>query len=71
MTVNLTGAEYQSSSYSGNGGNCIQPALNLATAQGVVPVRDSKDPDGPKLVFPTNTWAGFLDGIRAGEFGDV
>ncbi|MFD0276825.1 DUF397 domain-containing protein [Kitasatospora sp. NPDC127111] len=35
---------------------------------GVVPVRDSKDPGGPSLVFPAVAWQAFVAGIRAGEF---
>ncbi|WP_246095998.1 DUF397 domain-containing protein [Streptomyces botrytidirepellens] len=27
---------------------------------GVVPVRDSKNPQGPVLVFPVGTWAAFI-----------
>ncbi|WP_275559576.1 DUF397 domain-containing protein [Streptomyces sp. 5-6(2022)] len=28
---------------------------------GVVPVRDSKRPDGPALVFPAASWTAFVD----------
>jgi Domain of unknown function (DUF397) len=31
----------------------------------VVAVRDSKDPDGPKLVFARNTWSDFVAGLKA------
>ncbi|MEU0843846.1 DUF397 domain-containing protein [Streptomyces sp. NPDC005962] len=27
---------------------------------GVVPVRDSKNPQGPALVFPAASWAAFI-----------
>ncbi|MGG2462490.1 DUF397 domain-containing protein [Streptomyces sp. RGM 3693] len=37
------------SSYSGNGGQCIEIATNLVVTHGTVPVRDSKNPDGPHL----------------------
>jgi hypothetical protein len=30
----------------------------------VVALRDSKDPGGPALVFGTNEWRAFTDGIR-------
>ncbi|MFF2377109.1 DUF397 domain-containing protein [Streptomyces xiamenensis] len=33
------------SSYSSNGGDCVEVAANLAASHGVVPVRDSKDAD--------------------------
>ncbi|MFI2611516.1 DUF397 domain-containing protein [Kitasatospora sp. NPDC018619] len=56
------------SSYSSNGGNCVEVAGNLV-ASGAVPVRDSKDPDGPALVFPTDAWQSFVSAVRAGRFG--
>jgi hypothetical protein len=58
------------SSYSSNGGNCIEVARNLV-ATGVVPVRDSKDPQGPALDFPAATFAAFVAAVQAGEFGEV
>jgi Domain of unknown function (DUF397) len=32
-----------------------------------VAVRDSKDPDGPKLVFTIEQWRSFTDSIKAGN----
>ncbi|MFJ2175673.1 DUF397 domain-containing protein [Streptomyces sp. NPDC087851] len=40
-------------------------------ASGVVPVRDSKDPIGPVLDFPVSSFASFVAGVKAGEFGTV
>ncbi|WP_246144618.1 DUF397 domain-containing protein [Actinacidiphila oryziradicis] len=34
---------------------------------GVVPVRDSKDPQRPALVFPTASWAAFIGELKAGH----
>jgi hypothetical protein len=34
---------------------------------GVVPVRDSKDPDGPALVFPAASWAAFIAEVKDGR----
>ncbi|WP_338017921.1 DUF397 domain-containing protein [Streptomyces taklimakanensis] len=31
---------------------------------GSVPVRDSKAPDGPVLVFPAASWASFTGGLK-------
>ncbi|MCZ0993601.1 DUF397 domain-containing protein [Streptomyces noursei] len=31
----------------------------------LVPVRDSKHPEGPVLVFPGRVWAAFVDVVRA------
>ena len=59
------------SSYSNNGGACVEVAANLAASRGVVPVRDSKDPSGPALVFPADAFASFVAGVKTGEFGTV
>ncbi|MFJ9609011.1 DUF397 domain-containing protein [Kitasatospora sp. NPDC101176] len=56
------------SSHSSNGGNCVEVAGNL-TAADAVPVRDSKDPHGPALVFPVEAWSAFVSAVRGGEFG--
>ncbi|MFF3004909.1 DUF397 domain-containing protein [Kitasatospora sp. NPDC057940] len=58
------------SSYSSNGGECVEVAGNLV-AEGAVPVRDSKDPEGPALMFPASAWSSFVSAVRSGEFGDV
>jgi hypothetical protein len=63
--MDLTGAQWRTSSYSSNGGNCVEITVNLP---GVVAVRDSKDPAGPALVFTADEWRAFLSGARAGEF---
>jgi hypothetical protein len=57
--------EWRKSSRSGSTGNCVEVAVNVP---GVVAVRDSKDPDGPKLIFTPAEWDAFTVGARAGEF---
>lgn len=64
--MDLTSAIWRKSSYSSNTGNCVQVARNFP---GIVAVRDSKDPDGPVLVFTADEWRAFVSGARAGEFG--
>ncbi|MFJ2075390.1 DUF397 domain-containing protein [Streptomyces anulatus] len=59
------------SSYSNNGGNCIEVAVNLAAARGIVPVRDSKVVDGPVVAVPVTAFAAFVAGVRGGTFGTV
>ncbi|MDX3853809.1 DUF397 domain-containing protein [Streptomyces sp. AK02-01A] len=59
------------SSYSNNGGQCIEVAANLVASRGVVPVRDSKNPTGPVLAFPAGSFAFFVASVKAGEFGAV
>jgi hypothetical protein len=46
------------------GGNCVE----LACLSHMIGVRDSKDPDGPKLAFPTDAWSAFIAGIKAGVY---
>lgn len=59
------------SSYSNNGGNCIEVAVNLVAAHGVVPVRDSKNVSGPALNVHTGSFVAFVAGVKAGEFGGI
>ena len=47
-----------------NGGNCVEVADGYP---GVVPVRDSKDPQGPALTFTPTAWTTFIASIRNGE----
>lgn len=57
------------SSYSDNGGDCVEAAANLVASRGIVPVRDSKDPSGPVLDLPVGAFASFVAGVKTGEFG--
>ncbi|MYX15819.1 DUF397 domain-containing protein [Streptomyces sp. SID8374] len=57
------------SSYSDNGGACVEVATNLAAPHGIVPVRDSKHATtGPVLTVPAAAFTTFVAGVRAGEF---
>ncbi|GAU67699.1 hypothetical protein SSP35_05_02660 [Streptomyces sp. NBRC 110611] len=56
------------SSYSDNGGTCVEVAANLVASRGVVPVRDSKDPHGPALAFPASSWSSFVDAVKGVKF---
>ncbi|WP_084338066.1 DUF397 domain-containing protein [Actinomadura oligospora] len=51
----------KSSRSTNTGGNCVE----VGAAAAVVAVRDSKDPDGPKLLLSAAAWTGLLD--RAGR----
>ncbi len=64
----MTPANWRKSSYSQNGGNCVEASPDIP---GLVPVRDSKDPVGPVLAFPTDAWRSFVAAVQAGEFGTV
>jgi len=66
MRMDLSGALWRKSTYSsGNGGQCVEVAMNLPE---VVAVRDSKDPDGHKLLFARGEWKAFIGGVKIGRF---
>jgi hypothetical protein len=62
----VTTPRWFKSSYSGNGGECVEVSAHLV-ANGQVPVRDSKDPSGPALTFSAQGWAAFIGEIKAGR----
>ncbi|MEU7983351.1 DUF397 domain-containing protein [Streptosporangium canum] len=64
--MDLSAAVWRKSSRSSdNGGQCVEVADNLP---GVVAVRDSKDPDGPALLFTSAEWCSFVGGVKSGAF---
>ncbi|MFE7636817.1 DUF397 domain-containing protein [Kitasatospora sp. NPDC057518] len=66
MCIEVALPVWQKSSHSGdNGGCCVEVALGFLP--GAVPVRDSKDPQGPSLLFPDSSWNAFVAAVRAGE----
>jgi hypothetical protein len=62
----LPHAIWRKSRYSNPSGNCVELA---ELAAGGVAVRNSRDPDGPALIFTRAEWDAFLQGARDGEFG--
>ncbi|WP_279571413.1 DUF397 domain-containing protein [Streptomyces sp. 8K308] len=61
----LRTAAWRKSSYSDGGmDNCVEVADGYP---GVLPVRDSKRPAGPAIVFPAGGWARFVSEVRAGR----
>lgn len=67
MTIasELIDAIWRKSSYSQGNGNCVEIAFLDA---GAVAVRDSKDPNGPALLFTAAEWDAFSAGMADGEF---
>ncbi|MFE3968096.1 DUF397 domain-containing protein [Streptomyces cyaneofuscatus] len=63
--------QWFTSSYSADGGNCVQVAVNLVTTRGIVPVRDSKCVDGPVVDVRTAAFSAFVAGVQAGTFDTV
>ncbi|MBD0676201.1 DUF397 domain-containing protein [Streptomyces sp. CBMA156] len=64
-SLDLSSAHWVKSSHSTDGGQCVEVAPGFPN---VMPVRDSKDPSGPALAFPTPAWQAFITAVRAGEF---
>ncbi|MFD0531072.1 DUF397 domain-containing protein [Kitasatospora arboriphila] len=63
--LDLSAAVWRKSSFSGgSGGECVEVADGF---DGMVPVRDSKDPAGLALVFGAAAWQAFVDAVRSGE----
>lgn len=62
--IDLTAAAWRKSSYSNqDGGACVEVSDGFAD---VVPIRDSKAPQGPALVFSAAGWASFVAAVKAG-----
>ena len=65
MDIDLSRAVWHKSTFSnGNGGNCVEVARNLPD---IVAVRDSKDPEGPKLTASPETWEAFTRRIKSDD----
>ncbi|OKI14127.1 DUF397 domain-containing protein [Streptomyces sp. CB03911] len=58
-------ASWRKSSYSNGQGGCVEVADGYTD---VTPVRDSKDPSGPALFFPTEAWQAFVTATATGKF---
>jgi hypothetical protein len=66
LTAGDSAGQWIKSSFSGpTGGNCVEVAF---LADGQVAVRNSRQADGPALVFTGAEWDAFLSGARGGEF---
>lgn len=63
MMADLSTAKWRKSGRSNTNG-CVE----VAFVEDRVAVRDSKDRDGPVLMFSAHEWATFLLGVRDGEF---
>lgn len=59
--VSAPAAWRKSSHSNSDGGNCLEVADDYPD---LIPVRDSKVPDGPILGIPTTAWAPFIDAIQ-------
>ncbi|MFJ8946169.1 DUF397 domain-containing protein [Streptomyces sp. NPDC102395] len=59
------GLRWLRSSHSTGANNCVETARpRLGPWSGLLAVRDSKDPDGPALLFSPESWTGFTAAFR-------
>ncbi|WP_405943917.1 DUF397 domain-containing protein [Streptomyces sp. NBC_01020] len=63
--LDLSVIKWRKSSFSNStGGDCIEVADGCGA---LVPVRDSKNPDGPVVTFAADRWSSFVSALRDGE----
>ncbi|GLF94277.1 DUF397 domain-containing protein [Streptomyces yaizuensis] len=60
MTTTTDSLRWIKSSYSENGGICVEWAPEYASGTGIVPVRDSKRTDGPVLMVSATAFTGLV-----------
>jgi hypothetical protein len=64
--MNIDHITWRKASYSAeNGGNCVEVSSARPAA---VAVRDSKDPNGPRLALRPRDWEQFITQVKAGAF---
>jgi hypothetical protein len=68
--ADLSRAAWRKSSYSGANGSCVEvaPVPGARLGGGQIAVRDSKDRDGPALVFSARQWRRLTARIKDGAF---
>lgn len=80
-----TELEWFKSSLSFSNGNCVEVAWHKSSASamngncieagggtcGMIHVRDSKNPDGPQLLFTLAEWRAFVGGAKLGDFDNI
>lgn len=75
--IDLSNAQWRKSTFSNNGGDCVElaevsaPGHSKARNGHVIAMRDSKNPEGPALVYSRSEIRALVLGAKAGEFDDL
>ena len=64
----LAGVTWQKSARSNPSGNCVECA---SLPDGSVAMRNSRDPEGPALIYTPAEIEAFLGGVRDGDFDNL
>jgi hypothetical protein len=64
----LSGAIWRKSSISNSQGACVELAR---LGSGEFAVRNSRNPDGPALIYTKAEIAALIEGVKLGEFDDL
>jgi hypothetical protein len=64
----LQGVTWRKSDYSNPSGSCLEIAV---LPGGAVAVRNSRESDGPALIYTHAEIAAFLRGVKNGQFDDL
>lgn len=68
VQVKYLRVSWRKSSVSNPSGNCVELA---ELTDGTVAVRNSREPQGPVLIYTRAEIAAFLEGVHRGEFDDL
>ena len=65
----LDGVTWQKSRRSNPSGNCVE--LAALPGERAIAIRNSRDPDGPVLIYTVDEIAAFVLGARDGDFDNL
>jgi hypothetical protein len=68
MEIDRIKARWTKATASSGNGACVEAA---SVKEDEILVRNSRDPEGPKLAFTKAEWVAFVAGVKAGEFDAI